>query len=198
MAIPIFVLEIGAPGFYVAPYFMSIPDVMEGSAFEVFMRLFGGNDTTITVDNFSGSAGLNYAVDGRSVRVYSDPVMASAGRQSFTIGVTDVTTGRYEQTFSFSVLPSGVYLPPQFTPVNTSWGATNGVPAGPHPANTLMNGAAPFTYSGSGLPSGLSVDPDTGEISGTPGDTAGAYAYAVHVVDAVGLRAYFSGTLILS
>lgn len=51
-------------------------------------------------------------------------------------------------------------------------------------------GTPPYTWSVTGLPSGLSVDPLTGEISGTPAaGTEGTYRLGVSVTDALGARA---------
>ena len=59
---------------------------------------------------------------------------------------------------------------------------------------TLAGGTAPFAFSALGLPDGLSLDPDTGEITGTP-TTAGPSSITVVVVDAFGQSASAVGTL---
>jgi hypothetical protein len=63
-------------------------------------------------------------------------------------------------------------------------GATEGVPYSATLAAT--GGTTPFTWSVTGLPAGLSVDPTTGVISGTPaaGTSAGSpYTLGVTVTD---------------
>jgi hypothetical protein len=54
------------------------------------------------------------------------------------------------------------------------------------------DGVAPFVWdvSTGALPDGLTLDPDTGEISGVPDDTEGYYAFTLHCVDDNGKEAY--------
>ncbi|GAB1691466.1 putative Ig domain-containing protein [Krasilnikovia sp. M28-CT-15] len=50
---------------------------------------------------------------------------------------------------------------------------------------TARDGVAPYTWSATGLPAGLTINPATGEITGTP-TTAGTSTATLTVVDAVG------------
>jgi len=45
-----------------------------------------------------------------------------------------------------------------------------------------------------GLPPGLAIDPDTGDVTGEPQAT-GAYTFTVRVIDATGLIEYVSDTI---
>lgn len=49
--------------------------------------------------------------------------------------------------------------------------------------STSSNADSPLTFSASGLPPGLSIDPGSGTISGTPSRTAGTYTTTVFVWD---------------
>lgn len=50
---------------------------------------------------------------------------------------------------------------------------------------TASNGTAPYTYSSTSLPPGLSVNSSTGLVSGTP-TTAGSYSGTVDAIDSAG------------
>ena len=51
---------------------------------------------------------------------------------------------------------------------------------------TASGGTQPYTWSATGLPAGLSINPATGEISGTP-STSGSFSTQVTVTDSYGL-----------
>jgi alpha-tubulin suppressor-like RCC1 family protein len=70
---------------------------------------------------------------------------------------------------------------------------TSALPAGesdvPYSARAQgTGGAAPYTWSASGLPPGLSIDPEDGAISGTP-TTAGTYTPTITATDSDGIEA---------
>ena len=58
----------------------------------------------------------------------------------------------------------------------------------PYPAGTVFmatGGVPPYAWSASGLPMGLDIDADTGELRGTPGE-AGMFPFTVMVLDDAG------------
>ena len=61
---------------------------------------------------------------------------------------------------------------------------------------TAVGGVPPYTWSGSGLPAGLDVDPSSGQITGTP-TTAGSYSFTITVSDAASPPAQLSATYII-
>lgn len=57
-------------------------------------------------------------------------------------------------------------------------------------------GIAPYTWSASGMPPGIDVDPSTGEILGTP-TTLGSYSVLVTVTDSASPSVQVSGTYLI-
>ncbi len=110
--------------------------------------------------------------------------LTTAGTFAFTVLVTDSTsppqTGR--QSFSFTVSP----LPLTLT-CNTPTGRLYTLYASASQTNygcAAVNGTPPYTYAitAGSVPPGLSFDPNTGNITGTP-TTLGDYPLTIHVTD---------------
>ncbi|MFE1384351.1 putative Ig domain-containing protein [Streptomyces sp. NPDC058740] len=59
--------------------------------------------------------------------------------------------------------------------------------------NTAEGGTAPYTWSATGLPAGLTIAPTTGTVSGTP-TTAGTYSVTVTATDTAGRKGSTSFT----
>lgn len=90
------------------------------------------------------------------------------GTRQFTVNVFDAP----------AILESNITLPAGVT--NTSYSVN------PNTIFTLTGGAPPLIYSASAaasLPAGLSINPTTGVISGTPTVPAGPYTFGITVTD---------------
>lgn len=86
---------------------------------------------------------------------------ASAGTSSITISVTDSTQEEATTTLSLIVRPALRILTTSLPggAVNVAYNATL----------SATGGTSPYTWSAAGLPGGLTLNPSTGLISGTPG-----------------------------
>ena len=123
----------------------------------------------------------------------------TAGAYSFTVTATNAS-GSTEQAFSGTVLAAAVpaggttaTAPSSFTTttivsatVGSSYDYTVSANGSPAPTYAVTSGA---------LPAGLSLNPTTGEITGTP-TTAGAYSFTVTATNSAGSTSQaFSGTV---
>jgi len=113
-----------------------------------------------------------------STGVLSGPP-TTAGTYSLKIQVTDAASNPQHsasRTFSFTVSPAALTITTQ-SPLTSG---TAGVAYSQSLA--ASGGAPPYSWSAPGLPSGLSIDPNSGTISGTP-LAAGTFQVPVTVAD---------------
>ena len=107
----------------------------------------------------------------------------TAQTRTFTVRVTDATTSlTADQVLALTINAS--YTAPTIT-TTTLTNATQSVPYAPVTL-AVTNGLAPFTWSVSAgtLPAGVTLEPSTGILSGTP-STVGANSFTVLVTDAL-------------
>jgi Bacterial Ig-like domain (group 3)/IPT/TIG domain/Putative Ig domain len=121
--------------------------------------------------------GLNMASGTGAIT--GTPGVASSAT-TYTVTVTDANNATATATFSLTV--NGVVTATQ---VIASTTLTVNVAATPFTPVTGSGGTPPLAYSVSpGLPTGLSMAPATGAITGTPGVTSSVTTYTVTVTDA--------------
>ena len=111
-----------------------------------------------------------------------DPSAGSNTPYSVTVTATDyvpATPQSASQTFSWTV-GAGVAGPTLDTPDDQSSSAGDTIDV---PVNAGDTGGYPVTFSATGLPSGLSVDPSSGEITGTIANSAASSTpYSVSIL----------------
>lgn len=136
----------------------SLPTGLVGAAYSATVAAAGG----VAPYSFSATglpAGLS--IDAASGQITGTP--SAAGTSSVTITVTDTGTPN-PQTVNkaFSLV-----IAAPLTITTTS--LPSGVRGAPYAATvTATGGVAPYTWAATGLPPGLSINPSTGQISGTP------------------------------
>jgi hypothetical protein len=100
----------------------------------------------------------------------------TAGAYTFTIGVTDSAGNNVTRVFSLTIQPTALTI--------TTASPLPAATAGSAYSATLAatGGVPPYTWSATGLPSGLTIDPGSGTVSGTP-VAAGSFSVAIRVAD---------------
>lgn len=108
-----------------------------------------------------------------------NPANTSAASWTLTVNVTQPT-------------------PPSVPPIALAGGLPDGVVLTPYSASlTATGGTAPFSWTATGLPTGLTINAATGVVSGTP-TAVGSYSTTVTVVDSKGKSASVSGAVVIS
>ncbi len=117
----------------------------------------------------------------------------TAGTFNFTAQVVD-STGKAAGTTTANC--SIVINPPNLTPVCPANTGTVGVPYSS--AATATGGVGPYTFSiaSGSLPAGLTLNPSTGAITGTP-SSEGTFSFSIKVTDSDGYSVTVACTIVI-
>lgn len=143
----------------------------------------GGTAVTITGTNLTGATGVSIGGVPATGFTINGATSISATTPANRAGAVDIVV---TAPGGSGTLANGfTYQPETLVILPASGRLPDGTTANDYRQTlSLRGGTAPFTFSASGsLPSGLGVDPATGEISGRP-TVAGSYSFTITVIDA--------------
>jgi hypothetical protein len=152
-----------------------------GTATAIALNLGGGTAAAIAIT--TNPAHGTATVAGTSVAYL--PVAGYYGADAFAYTATNAAGTSAPATVSLTIAPPSIALAPSAPSevLLTGTGASLAPVA-------LTGGVAPYAYSiNPALPAGLSLDPATGALSGTPVASAPDTTYTVTVTDSAGQRA---------
>ncbi|WP_433206283.1 putative Ig domain-containing protein [Dactylosporangium sp. CS-047395] len=155
-----------------------VPPGVVGRAYTASLTATGGT-APYTYALTTGALPTGLSLDQSTGAVTGTPT-GPAGATQFAVTVTDTDGATDEQTYTLTVVPeiaiTGTTVPAAGT--GAAYTATIGVAGGLTPYGYAVTAGA--------LPAGLSLDPATGELSGTPSASAGTYNFTVTVTDGGG------------
>ena len=159
----------------------SLPGGQVGSPYGAPLSLGDGGRGPFAWSISSGSfpPGLSLSGDGRSIQVSGTPTQA--GTYTFEVTAIDALGGTATRSYTVVIGASA----PTTNPEIGDQAPPRGTVRQPYDFRpSLQNGAGPFTWSiaSGALPPGLSFDPTTGRIAGTPTQT-GTFTICLQVTD---------------
>jgi hypothetical protein len=166
----------------------TLPNGTVGTAYDPTLVTTGGNGT-YTYGITSGSLPAGLALNASTGALTGTPTAAATS--DFTVTVTDGLGATASRAYSVEVAPAALTLE------STNLG--NGVVGNPYnQAIVVSGGVAPYAFSISSgqLPTGVSLNPATGALSGTP-ITAGTYSFTIRVVDTNGATGAFAQSIVV-
>jgi YVTN family beta-propeller protein len=156
----------------------TLPPATIGVPYSAPLSALGGvgpiSWSATTVSGSLASIGLSLSPSGL---ISGTPT--STGPANFTVTATDSTTPTAQTATS-----NTLNIAPSTISITTPTTLPNGAQGSVYPGVTLAaaGGVAPYTWSGT-LPFGLSLNPSTGAISGTPTSSGGPSTFTIGVTD---------------
>ena len=156
-----------------------LPFAVVGEGYSTPLVATGGSTSRFWFhDSGGGPLPTGFSVDSGGAVLFSESVVAAPGLYTFNISVFSSEI-RADKTFQLriysriAVTPSTLPDATRLAPYTTSVAATGGA-------------GAPYTWNlaDSSLPQGLTLNPTTGAITGTPTGPAGVYAFLLTATDA--------------
>jgi hypothetical protein len=180
--------NVEATATFVVPVAITTTGLPDGTAFSPYTATLAGIGGTTP---YSWSVTVGSLPAGLSLNASTGTISGTptaAGTTSFTVTVTDATPttttppGPFvaSRSLSITVRPASLTI--------TTMSLPDAQAGKPYAATvTAIGGTSPYTWSitSGSLPRGLSLDPATGVISGTPTRPPGTYSFVVTVTDAV-------------
>jgi hypothetical protein len=150
--------------------------------------LYTGGVSPYTWSIFSGNLPDGLTLNSGTGQITGTPTVA--GTFSFVIQVTDALAGYDQQILSINIAPAPLTITTTSLPngkKNKAYGVAGGTPNTPQ-FITATGGTEPYTWSitpWAPLPAWLSINPSTGQITGTPPNTSNQppYNFTVRVTD---------------
>lgn len=138
----------------------ALPNAIVGSAYTGVLGAAGG----VTPYTYAASglpSGLS--INASTGAITGTPALSAVGTVSvgFTVTDAETTPQKATATLSITVLPSGLAITTTVLP--------DGIVNAPYTASVAAaGGTPPYIFAASGLPTGLSINPATGAVTGTP------------------------------
>ena len=154
----------------------SLPNGVVGTAYTGVTVVAAGGTTPYAWTATGLPAGLS--IDPNTGAITGTPTVG--GPASIVVTVTDATSPTHLSVSK--PFPVTIVVPPAITTSSLPNGVVNyAYNSGPLAAT---GGTTPYAWTATGLPAGLSIDPNTGAITGTP-TVAGAASIVVTVTDSL-------------
>ena len=155
----------------------SLPETTAGAVYSATLRAQGG----AAPYTWTSTSGLAPGLSLISTTGEILGIASTAGNWSFTVTVRDVHGASAAKTLAIMVHP---------TPAIAAASVGNLYQGSPGPGVTFTatGGISPYTWgiTSGGLPEGLTLNTQTGAVSGTP-TKPGIYAFTIRVTDALGI-----------